>query len=159
MAPTGTVTVSCVGVAAVTVARVAPKKTMLLAGVALKFVPVSVRDVLTGPKLGVKEEMVGSKGEVTVKLLGLLTVLQSAVTATVPVVAPDGTVVVMLVAVLAVTIAVVPLNLTLLLAGVALKFVPMMVMVVPTLPLGGLNEVMVGKGVTTVKLSVLITVG
>ena len=61
-----------------------------------------------------------------------------------PVVAPAGTVVVILVAVLAVTNAVVPLNITMLLAGVVLKFVPVMVTTVPMGPLVGLKEVMVG---------------
>ena len=42
MAPEGTVTVTLVAEAAVTVARVAPKNTMLLLGVALKLVPVRV---------------------------------------------------------------------------------------------------------------------
>ena len=40
--PAGTVSVSCVNVAAVTVARTAPNHTILLAGVVLKFVPVIV---------------------------------------------------------------------------------------------------------------------
>ena len=42
VAPAGTVTVRLVAVAAVTVARVAPKNTMLLAGEASKLVPVMV---------------------------------------------------------------------------------------------------------------------
>jgi hypothetical protein len=46
-------------VAAVTAARVAPKKTMLLAAVVLKLVPVIITDVLTGPLAGVKEVIVG----------------------------------------------------------------------------------------------------
>ena len=49
----------------------------------------------------------------------------------VPVVASDGTDVVMLVAVLADTTAAVPLNLTVLFAGVVLKFVPVIVTVFP----------------------------
>ena len=47
-------------VAAVTVACVAPKKTMLLAGVALKFVPVMVTEVPTAPLVGVNKVMVGT---------------------------------------------------------------------------------------------------
>ena len=50
----GTVTVSCVRDAAVTATLVAPKKTMLLAGVVLKFVPVIVTVVPTAPLVGVK---------------------------------------------------------------------------------------------------------
>ncbi len=51
-----------------------------------------------------------------------------------PVVAPDGTVVVRLLVVAAVTGAVVPLNFTVLAPGVALKFWPWIVTVCPTLP-------------------------
>ena len=53
-------TVSCVAVAAVTEARVAPKYTMLFTGAALKFVPVIATVVPMGPLLGVKEMMVGT---------------------------------------------------------------------------------------------------
>ena len=59
LAPIGTVTVKLVVLAAVTVAFVAPKKTILLAGVALKFVPVIVTAVPMGPLLGLKEVMTG----------------------------------------------------------------------------------------------------
>ena len=71
----------------------------------------------------------------TVKFVALVAVRAVTVTEIVPVVAPTGTVTVMLVAVEAVTIAAVPLKLTVLFAGVVLKFVPVMVMVVPTGPL------------------------
>jgi len=60
VAPVGTVTVILVVVAAVIVALVAPKNTMLLAGVVLKPVPAIVT---TSPGLalnGVKEVMVGA---------------------------------------------------------------------------------------------------
>ena len=60
MAPTGTVTVRLVGLAAVTVAIVAPKKTILLAGVALKPVPVMVMDVPTGPLDGLNDVITGA---------------------------------------------------------------------------------------------------
>ena len=66
------------------------------------------------------------------------------VTVIVPVVAPTGTDVVMLVAVLAVTTAVVPLNFTMLLAGVKSKFVPVIVTEVPIGPLVGVKLVIVG---------------
>lgn len=71
---------------------------------------------------------------------------RAVVTVTRPVVAPAGTMAVMLVEVLAVTFAVVPLNLTLLLDGVALKFVPLIVTIVPSGPLAGANEVMATMG-------------
>ena len=60
MAPVGTVTVSTVAEAVVTVAWVAPKKTMLFAGVGSKLVPVMVTVVPIGPLVGVKEEMIGT---------------------------------------------------------------------------------------------------
>jgi hypothetical protein len=71
-----------------------------------------------------------------------------------------GTVVVMLVAVLAVATAVVPLNLTILFAGVVLKLVPVIVTVVPITPEVGVNEVMLGTGVgtVTVKFVALVAV-
>jgi hypothetical protein len=56
----GTVTVKVVAVAAVTVARVAPKNTMLLAAVLLKLVPVRVTVAATLALVGVKEVMVGT---------------------------------------------------------------------------------------------------
>ena len=56
----GTVTVSCVAVAAVTVALTAPKNTILLAAVVLKFVPFIVTDEPILPDEGLKEVMVGA---------------------------------------------------------------------------------------------------
>ena len=64
-APEGTVTVKLVAVAAVTVAWVVPNRTTLLAGVVLKFVPVMVTVVPTGPLVGVKLLMVGNPSENT----------------------------------------------------------------------------------------------
>ena len=56
----------------------------------VKFVPVIVTPVPTGPLVGVKAVIVGA--EVTVKLAALVTVPPGAVTLTGPVVAPVGTV-------------------------------------------------------------------
>ena len=82
----------------------------------------------------------------TVKLDALVPTCPLTVIDIVPVVAPDGTVAVILVAVgVPVTVATVPLNLTVLLAAVVLKFVPVMVTVVPDAPDVGVNEVMVGR--------------
>jgi hypothetical protein len=66
------------------------------------------------------------------------------VTITAPLLPPAGAVVVMEVALAAVTTAAVPLNLTVLLAAVGSKLVPVMVTGVPAVPLKGLREVMVG---------------
>ena len=94
---------------------------------------------------------------ITEKLIELVAVCPLAVTVIVPVVAPVGTDVVMLVAVLAVTDAAVPLNLTPLFAGVVSKFVPVIVIDVPTPPVVGVKLVIVGAAVT-VKLVRLATV-
>jgi hypothetical protein len=59
VAPTGTVTVKLVAVAWVTVALVAPKNTILLALVVLKFIPLIITDVPTGPLEGLKPVIVG----------------------------------------------------------------------------------------------------
>ena len=61
--PTGTVTVSEVVVAAVTVAFVAPKKTILLAGNGSNPVPVIVTTVPTGPDMGENELIMGGPGQ------------------------------------------------------------------------------------------------
>ena len=78
--------------------------------------------------------------EPTVKTPLLIAVLHPTVTEIVPVVAPTGTVVVMLVTVLAVTTAAVPLNFTMLLPGVVAKLVPVMVTAVPIAPDVGVKE-------------------
>ena len=50
-------------VAAETVALVAPKNTILLAGIGSKLVPVIVTVVPMGPEVGVNEVMVGIAGQ------------------------------------------------------------------------------------------------
>ena len=157
VAPVGTVVVILVAVEVVTTAVVPLNFTILFAGAVLKFVPVIVTVASTAPLNGLKLVMVGG-GSVTVKLEELVAVRELTVTEIAPVVAPVGTVVVILVAVEADTVAAVPLKLTLLLAGVALKFVPVMVIVVPTTPLDGLKLVIVGEGRVTVKFDALVAV-
>jgi hypothetical protein len=87
----------------------------------------------------------------TVKSVVLVAVPPAVVTVILPVVAPVGTVAVTEVAVLVVNVAVVPLNLT---AVTPERFVPVMTTLVPTLPLVGENDVIVGTPVT-VKLVAL----
>ena len=78
------------------------------------------------------------------------------VTVMVPLIVPTGTVVVMLVEVLAVTTATVPLNLTVLLEiVVGSKSAPVIVTVVPITPLRGLKLVIEG---IVVKLDELVAV-
>ena len=141
-APDGTVVVMLVEELAVTVANVPLKRTVLSVGVALKFVPVMVTVVPMGPLAGVKLKI---ESTVTIKLLPLVAVFPATVTAIVPVDAPAGTVVVRLVAELAVTVANVPLKRRVLSVVVVLKFVPVIVTVVPMGPLAGVKVVMVGE--------------
>jgi len=157
VAPIGTEVVMLVGVEAVTVASVPLNRTSLSPGVALKFVPLIITDAVTAPPVGLKLEMVGVG--ITIKLDALVTVMPVPLTATEtdPVVAPVGTVVVILVAVEAVTFARVPLNRTILLAGVVLKFVPVIITEAVTEPLAGEKPVIVGAG-STVKLEALVAV-
>ena len=59
VAPTGTVTVNEVVVAAVTLALTAPKYTILFSGIELKLVPEIVTVDPTVPDLGANEVIVG----------------------------------------------------------------------------------------------------
>ena len=110
----------------------------------LKFVPMIVTVVPMGPLFGVNEMIVGNKTVVTVKLVEEVTVVPATATAIGPVEAPAGTVTVMLVELLVITVAAIPLSVTVLLAGVVLKLVPEIITVVPTGPDVGEKEVMVG---------------
>ena len=80
-------------------------------------------------------------GEVTVKLLALVAVPDEVVTVIGPVVAPAGTVATISVVELTVNEAEVPLKLT---AVGLIKFVPVIVMLLPTLPLPGLKLLIMG---------------
>jgi hypothetical protein len=157
-APAGTVTVSCVAVAAVTVAAVPLKATVLLAAVVLKFVPVMVTVVPSEPLAGVKLVMAGALVDVVVTVKSLVDVAATLFTVTtiLPVVAPVGTVTVSCVAVAAVTVAAIPLKVTVLAEAVVLKFVPVIITVVPTTPLVGVKLVMVGDTVVVVSSSSLL---
>jgi hypothetical protein len=121
----------------------------------LKFVPERTTVAPTAPLDGENPVSVG--GDNTSKLEALVSVTPLTVTVMGPSVADAGTVVVNEVVVAAVTIAVVPLNATTLLAGVVLKFVPEIVTVAPIAPLDGENPVKVGVG-RTVKPEALVTV-
>jgi len=112
-----------------------------------------VTGVPTGPELTDKLLMLGA--DTTVKLDPLL-FTPLAKTTTFPVVAPEGTVVAMLVALQLVTLAVVPLNFTVLPPWVDPKFVPMIVTAAPTAPVVDERLVILGAG-TTVKLDPLLS--
>lgn len=95
----------------------------------------------------------------TEKLVELLTVIEFDVTAIVPLVAPVGTVAVSCTALAAVTVAALPLNLTTFaVSDVGSKFVPEIVTVLPTIPLGGENPLIVGGG-STVNVPLVACVG
>jgi hypothetical protein len=106
---------------------------------------------------GVKLVMVG--GKITVKLVLLVAVCPLTVTVIGPVVAPTGTVVVMLVVVLEIIVAVVPLNLTMLFAGATPKLVPVIVTEVPKIPTFGVNPVIIGGVINVNPASVAMPPG
>jgi hypothetical protein len=110
------------------------------AAVVLKFVPEIVRLVPGAATVGVKLVIVGAPVDVvTVKLELVVNVPAGVVMLMVPFVAPDGTVVTIWFAVAELIVADVPLKLTASLLMVVLKPVPLMVTVVPTGPLVGVN--------------------
>ena len=141
-APVGTEVVMLVAVLAVATAVVPLNLTVLFAGFVSKFVPVIVTEDPTEPLVGLKLLMVG--GGVYMKFVELVAVSPFTVTDIAPVVVPTGTLQVMLVEVLAVLVAIVLLNFTVLLAKAGSKLVPVMVTTVPTPPLVGSKEVIVG---------------
>jgi hypothetical protein len=126
--------------------------TVLLPCVEPKVVPVIVTVAPTAPLVGDRLVIAG----ITVKLLPLL-FTPLANTTTLPVVAPLGTVVLILVALQLVTVAAVPLKLTVPLPCVEPKFVPVIVTAAPTAPLVGDKLVILGAD-TTVKLTPLLFV-
>ena len=86
------------------------------------------------PIVGEKPLIVGGSGTVSGKGVSLVPEPDGLVTAIGPVVAPAGTVTLILVVVDEATVAAVPLKVTVFCAGVALKPVPVMVTGVPTGP-------------------------
>jgi hypothetical protein len=134
LAPAGTVAVIWVLDTMVNVAAV-PRNFTAVAPV--RPVPVMVTVAPTGALVGVKPVMVA----VTLKAVELVAVPPVVVTDITPVVAAAGTVAVTWVLDATVNVAVVPWNFT---AVAPVRPVPVMVTVVPTGPLAGVNPVMVG---------------
>ena len=145
VAPAGAVAVILIAVLTVKVAEV-PLNVTDVAPV--KFVPLMITLVLTGPRAGEKLLTRGA----TVKLLELVAVPADVVTLIGPVVALAGTVALIWVLRLPLKAAEVPLNLT---AVVPVKFAPVMVTLAPTAPLGGATLVIRGA---TVNLLALVAV-
>jgi hypothetical protein len=119
--------------------------TVLVPCVDPKFVPVIITDVPTAPELTERLVMLGV-GNTVNDTPALATPL--TVTTTEPVVAPDGTATAMLVPFQLVGVAVAPLNVTVLVACVDPKFVPVIVTDVPAVPEVGERVVMLGVGNT-----------
>jgi hypothetical protein len=109
----------------------------------VKLVPLIVTDVPTGPLVGLNDVIVGAPAPVTVKFVELVAVPSGLVTAIGPVVAPAGTVAVIFCGLSIVNVTDVPLKVTLITSG-PLKFWPWIVTEVPTGPLVGENELIVG---------------
>jgi hypothetical protein len=153
VAPDGTVAVIFVDELTMNVADTPPN---LTAVAPVKFVPLIVTDVPTGPLFGEKDVIVGAPPPVTLKFVELESVPAGVVTEILPLLAPAGTVAVIFVSELIVNAADVPANFT---DVAAVNPEPLIVTDVPTGPLVGENEEIVGPDVpvlVTVNLSVLV---
>ena len=151
VAPAGTVAVIFVAELTVNVADVPPNLTDVAP---VKFVPLIVTDVPTDPLFGENEVIVGAAPPFTVNFVPLVSVPEGVVTDIFPVVAPGGTVAVIFVSELTVNVVVVPLNFT---AVAPENPAPLIVTEVPTGPLFGENEVIVGPApLVTVNCAVLV---
>jgi len=149
VAPTGTV--AWINVAELTEKlALTPLKATAVAPV--KFVPLIATFVPAGPLVGAKLVIVG--GFTTVNAPLLVAVPAGVVTLSGPVVAPAGAVAWIAVSETTEKLALTPLNAT----DVApVKFVPLIVTLVPTRPLVGAKLVIVG-GFTTVNVPLLVAV-
>jgi hypothetical protein len=126
----------------IVVAIVPLKVSVLVPWVAPKLVPVIVTAAPTAPDVGDRLVMLGA--DTTVNVLPLLAT-PLTVTTTFPVVAPVGTVATIEVPPqLAIVVAVVPLNFTVLVPCGVPKFVPVIVTDAPTAPVVGDRLVIVG---------------
>jgi hypothetical protein len=101
--------------------------------------PVIVTRVLKRPRVGLKPEITGCT--ITLKLVELVPVPSTVVTAIGPVVAPAGTVVVICVSEFTLKAAATPSNVT---SVAPVKPVPVTVTAVPTAPLCGVKDVTEG---------------
>jgi hypothetical protein len=120
-----------------------------------KLLPLIVTTVPTAPDNGEKFVIVGR--ETIVKASSLIAVPFAVLTLMKPVAAVDGTVALISVSELTVNKAVAALNFT---NVAAVKFVPMIVTLVPTAPVVGENEPITGRavGLLTMKLVTLVAV-
>ena len=155
LAPLGTVATMDVALQLVAVALVPLNVTVLVPCVEPKFVPVIVTDVPTAPEVGDSPLMFGLGN--TAKLTPLL-FTPLAWTTTAPVVAPDGTEATIDVELQLVTVANVPLKVTVLVPCVEPKFEPLIVRPAPTGPCVRLSVEMLGPAAVTVNSTPLLGV-
>lgn len=150
LAPFGTMAVIVCASTTVKTAVLLPNITLVAV---VKFVPLIVTCVPTGPLAGVKFAIAGAA--ITAKLVPLVAKPPGVVTVIGPEVAPAGTVA-MIFMPLNLNDALVPLNVT---EVAPLRFAPLIVTDVPTLPLAGVKPVIVGgRCATTVKFVPLCAV-
>ena len=154
LAPAGTATVMLPALHELTVAAVPLKLTVLPPCVAPKLEPAITTDEPTAPLLGVIVLMLG--GGTTVKLTPALGT-PDTVTTTLPVLAPAGATAVMLLALHDVTLAVIPLKLTLLVPGIAPKFEPAITTDEPTGPELGERLLIAGAATLAVVWNVVMS--
>jgi hypothetical protein len=152
-APTGTIAVIWVAEFTTKLALMPPNRTAVAP---VKAVPVIVTAVPVLPLVGEKDVIVGA-GTVTVKFAALVAVPPGVVTVIFPVVAPVGTFVSIRVpwAFMVNDAVATPLNRT---AVAPVNPLPLIRTEVPTGPLFGENEEMVGAVVVTVKFVALVAV-
>jgi len=143
VAPLGTVAVMLLAVQfVIDVALVPLKVTPPFPCVGPKFDPAITMDDPTAPVFGVSDAMLGAA--VTVNVTPVLA-WPPTVTTTLPVVAPPGTVAVILVGPqLVIVVALVPLNLTVLPSWELRKLVPAITIEEPTAPVLGVRLLIVG---------------
>jgi hypothetical protein len=154
VAPLGTGATTLVALQLLGVAATPLNFTVLVPCVAPKFAPLIVTDVPTWPEVGLRPLMVGDAVLLTVKFTPLLAT-PSAVTTTLPVVAPLGTAATILVVLQLLGVAATPLNFTVLEPCVAPKFAPLIVTDAPTCPEVGLRLLMLGDPVLLTELVLL----
>jgi hypothetical protein len=146
VAPAGTTAVIDVAVQLVMLVAVTPLNLTVLLGFCVpKLLPLTVTVPPTGPAFGVSDEIDG--GVTTVYVTPLL-LTPFTLTTTEPLVAPDGTWAVIDDAVQFVTLAVTPLNFTVLVPCDAPKLLPAIVTLLFTCPLLGVRELIEGAPVT-----------
>jgi hypothetical protein len=151
-APDGTTATIVVSLQVKTAALVPLSETVLPPCVTPKFTPVMVTELPTGPEVGDRPAVPGDPS--TVKYDPLLATPDTVIT-TFPLEAPVGTAAKTAVALQLVTLAVTPLNVTVLVPCVVPKFVPAIEIEVPANPEAGERLVMLGAG-STVKPTPLL---